>query len=298
MSGRILLLTSPGLLAIEHGQLKYTRRNVPPPEETRTFPVEDLGVVVVENRAITITVPVMQELLRGNVALVVCDEHHLPCGMLENLDGNRTRQKVVEAQLSASQPLKKQLWRQCVKAKIRNQAALLREMGLHADAVANCARYVKSGDADNREGVAAKLYWEELFSGKFKRERFGMEPNSGLNYAYALLRAATARALAGSGLLCVVGIHHGNQYNSFGLADDLMEPYRPYMDRAVLELIAAGEYRDGLTPAVKRGLLMALDCDVRIGRCIRPLQNALSITSASLAASFCSRADKLVLPGM
>jgi len=296
MAGRTLVLTTPGRLSIERGQLKYVREGVSPEETVRTFPVEDLGFVVLESGAISMTIPVMRELLKHHVALIVCDERHMPCGMLENLDGNRLQQKVVEAQLAASAPLKKQLWQQCVKAKIRNQAALLREMGLRADAVENCIRYVKSGDTDNREGVAAKLYWNELFSGKFKRSRFGEEPNSGFNYGYALLRAATARALTGSGLLCVVGIHHGNQYNSFGLADDIMEAYRPYIDRTVLEMIGSGQYEEGLPPDVKKNLLRSLDSDVKIGRCLRPLQNALSITSASLAESFLTGKNRLVLP--
>lgn len=155
-------------------------------------------------------------------------------------------------------PLKKGLWKQIVETKIRNQAALLRKLGYDGDKLKPCYMNVKSADADNREGIAARIYWSELFGAEFYRSREGSPPNNLLNYGYTILRAAVARAIMGSGLFPAFGIFHRNRYNSFPLADDVMEPYRPYVDELVYQL-----YRNGntqLTKKVKGELLRLLVC--------------------------------------
>jgi CRISPR-associated protein Cas1 len=214
--------------------------------------------------------------------------------MLMNLDSNKTQGESYRAQIEASDPLKKGLWKQIVEAKIRNQAALLNKLGKDGDKLKPYYMNVKSGDSDNREGIAAKIYWNELFGANFIRSREGVEPNNMLNYGYTLLRAAVARSLMGSGLFPAFGIFHRNRYNAFPLADDIMEPYRPYVDEIVFDLDANGERE--LTKEVKTRLLRLLFMDTSFGKLTRPLDVGLTITSASLAKCFNGIQKKITYP--
>lgn len=214
--------------------------------------------------------------------------------MLMNLDSNRTQGESYRAQIEASEPLKKNLWKQIVEAKIRNQAALLRKLGKDGDKLKPYYRNVKSGDADNREGAAARIYWSELFGREFVRIREGAEPNNLLNYGYTILRAAVARSLMGSGLFPAFGIFHRNRYNAFPLADDVMEPYRPYVDELVCRLYL--ENKTQLTQAVKGELLSLLYADTRFEKVLRPLDVGLTFTSASLAQCFTGMRKKIAFP--
>ena len=188
-----------------------------------TRPIEDIGTVIIENQMVKITVPLLNELVKNNVAVIFCDNKQMPTSMLMGLDTNATQAESIKIQLNVSEPTKKQAWKQIIERKIRNQAAVLKSLYSN----------VKSGDADNREGIAAKIYWTKLFGTEFKRYREGDPPNNLLNYGYSILRAAMARALLGSGLLPNLGIFHRGRYNAFPLADDMMEPYRPYVDDIV-----------------------------------------------------------------
>ena len=153
---------------------------------------------------------------------------------------------------------------------------------------------VKSGDADNREGLAARIYWNRLFGNGFKRERDGSPPNAMLNYGYSILRAATARALLGSGLLPNFGVFHKSRYNAFPLADDVMESYRPFVDDIVFELYTKGCME--LTKDTKMDIMRLMVCDVSIGQVKRPLQIALTMTTASLVKYYSGKIKKLSLP--
>lgn len=216
--------------------------------------------------------------------------------MLLNLDSNRTQGEKYRSQIEASEPLKKNLWRQIVEAKIRNQAALLRKLGKDGDLLKPYYMNVRSGDADNREGIAAKVYWSELFGRTFVRAREGDVPNNLLNYGYTILRAAVARALMGSGLFPAFGLFHRNRYNAFPLADNLMEPYRPYVDEAVYRLYAEG--RTELTREVKGELLHLLFVDTRFGDLQRPLDVGLTFTAASLAKCLAGMQKKIACPAL
>jgi CRISPR-associated protein Cas1 len=198
-------------------------------EAQASIPMEDIGIVILDHAQVTITQAVLGKLLANNAAVITCDATHHPTGLLLNLDGHTLQSQRFQAQLQASEPLKKHLWQQVIKAKIQNQAAMLRLQGMETANMEHWADSVRSGDPDNLEGRASAWYWARLFPPAmgFVRDPAGPPPNNLLNYAYAILRACVARALVGSGLLPTLGIFHRNQYNAYCLADDLMEPYRP-----------------------------------------------------------------------
>jgi len=221
MLKRALFFATPCSLKLRDGQLVFHTKEAPDIE--RLVPVEDIGVVVLEHPQTNVTLPLLNALSDNNVAVVFCGDDRMPNAMLLNLDSNRTQGEKYRSQIEASEPLKKNLWRQIVEAKIRNQAALLRKLGKDGDLLKPYYMNVRSGDADNREGIAAKVYWSELFGRTFVRAREGDVPNNLLNYGYTILRAAVARALMGSGLFPAFGLFHRNRYNAFPLADDLME---------------------------------------------------------------------------
>ena len=267
----------------------------------KTIPIEDIGVVILDNPQITLSQCLMASLLENNCALITCDAKHLPTGLLLPLAGNSVQNERFRQQLDASLPLKKQLWQQTVIQKIRNQAAILEySTGVKHTNMAIWAYAVKSGDSGNLEARAAAYYWKNLFP---ENPRFirGTEedddPNKLLNYGYAILRAIVARALVGSGLLPAIGIHHHNRYDAYCLADDIMEPYRPYVDKLVYEIVIQG-YGADLTKEVKQKLLSLSTMEVRIDGQRRPLMLAVSQTTASLAKCFSGDMRKIVYPTM
>ena len=215
--------------------------------------------------------------------------------MLMTLDGNTTQQESYKYQIDASVPTKKNIWKQLVECKIKNQALLLNKVGKNGEVLKQYYMNVKSGDTDNREGAAAREYWSRIFDEGFKRERDGAPPNNLLNYGYTILRAAVARALIGSGLYPAFGVFHRNRYNAFPLADDVMEPYRPFVDEIVYYLYYDGGVSE-LNNEAKGKLLRILFSDVKMGKVTRPLENALSLTTASLLRLFKGETDKLSLP--
>ena len=259
-----------------------------------TRSIEDIGCVVSENQMISITLPLLNELVKNNVAVILCDNKMMPTSMLQNLDANTTQAESLKFQLAVTDPMKKQVWKQIIESKIKNQAAVLALAGKNKDILKPYYNNVKSGDSDNREGLAAKIYWNSLLGNSFKREREGCSPNSLLNYGYSILRAAVARALLGSGLLPNLGIFHKSRYNAFPLADDVMEPYRPFVDEIVYRL-----YENGFTELNKESkseIMRVLNCDVNIGKVKRPLQIALTMTTASLVKYYTGEIKKLSLP--
>jgi len=255
---------------------------------TKCIPIEDIGVVVLDNGQITITHNVMVSLLENNVAIITCDQRHHPIGLQLCLESNEIQSERFQAQISASESLKKNLWQQTIVSKIQNQAIVLEELGVDIKKMKQWARDVKSGDSENHEARAAAYYWGSMFEQDiaFKRDRFGEFPNNFFNYTYAILRAITARTLVGSGLLPTLGIHHHNRYNAYCLADDIMEPYRPYADKLVLKTIKQFPNIEELTKEIKASLLSLPIIDVKMKQGIRPLQIALSETTSSVAQCF------------
>ena len=215
-----------------------------------------------------------------------------------SLDGHSLQSQKFKAQIESSLPLQKQLWQQTVVSKISNQAALLRLQKRSYILLTNYAKEVKSGDSENHEARAAAHYWKQLFPPEigFRRDRYGLPPNNLLNYGYAVLRALVARSLVGSGLLPTLGIHHRNQYNAYCLADDIMEPYRPFVDMLVCRLVNVKEPAFELTTSLKRELLTLPAMDVKIGGKKSPLMNAVQKTTASLSRCFEGKARKIAYP--
>ena len=294
MIKQTLMFTSPVALSLKYRQLVVKSLD---DDKTLTRPVEDIGFLVIDNPMISLTIPLLNELVANNVAVIICDKKQMPQAMLQPLVGNTTLQESYKFQIEASSPLKKQMWKQLVESKIKNQAALLDRVGKEGKMLKPFYANVKSGDADNREGAAARIYWSQLFDNGFKREREGDSPNQFLNYGYTILRAATARALVGSGLYPAFGIFHRNRYNAFPLADDVMEPYRPFVDEVVYTLSQDDMISD-LDKNVKSKLLRVLFADVKIGRMTRPLEVALSLTTASMVKMLKGDSQKLSLPQM
>ena len=265
-----------------------------------TKPVEDIGVVVLDNKQIT-TSGVLEALLENNSAVITCDSKSMPVGLMLPLYGNTTQNERFRQQLEASLPLKKQLWQQTIRAKIENQATALRKcIGEEMKCMRIWAADVKSGDSDNLEARAAAFYWKNLFSDidGFTREREGIPPNNLLNYGYAILRAVVARALVTSGLLPTLGIHHHNRYNAYCLADDIMEPYRPYVDELVFGIVRSEMRYEELTKELKIQLLGIPTLEVRIDGKRSPLMVAVSQTTASLYKCFSGEVRRIAYPEM
>ena len=302
MIKKTLFFGNPAYLSVKNSQLVVKRTDPETQQEIiRTVPIEDIGVVVLEDRQITITNVALDALLQNNCAVITCDEKHMPAGMLLPLEGNTIQSERFANQIEASLPLKKQLWQQTVQAKIRNQASVLKRMsGVEVGCMLAWANDVKSGDSDNLEGRAAAYYWKNIFPSLpgFTRDREGEMPNNLLNYGYAIVRAVVARALVASGLLPTLGIHHHNRYNAYCLADDIMEPYRPYVDEMVINIMRSDIDYGELTPELKKQLLCLPVTEVVIGGQRSPLMVAASQTTASLCKCYSGELRKIVYPTM
>lgn len=295
MIKRTLYFGNPAYLNTANEQLVIEMADT---GEIKKTSIEDIGLVVLDHQQITITHGVMAKLLANNAALVTCNDTHHPVGLLLNLDGNTLQSEKFQAQIEASVPLKKQLWQQTVMAKITNQAALLAKERVEHKLLLNYARDVKSGDSENHEARAAGYYWKNLFPVflEFSRDRCGAPPNNLLNYGYAILRAVVARSLVGSGLLPTLGIFHKNQYNAYCLADDIMEPYRPFVDMIVCRIVSNnGQYLE-MTPAMKKELLSIPAMDVKIDGKKSPLMNAVQRSTASLSKCFEGESRRILYP--
>lgn len=310
MIKKTLCFSNPIYLSLQNAQLVLhlpeieSNKTLPEAikkEAERTIPIEDIGVVILDNRRITITSGVMEALLENNCAIITCTQKSMPVGLLLPLCGNTTQNERFRSQLEASLPLRKQLWQQTIKQKILNQEYVLRT---NTDKETNCMRVwsndVRSGDPDNLEARAAAYYWKNLFINypNFVRDREGTPPNNLLNYGYAILRAIIARALVGSGLLPTLGIHHHNRYNAYCLADDIMEPYRPYIDQLVLDIIQCNSEISDITRDLKMQLLGIPMLDVVINGKRSPLMIAAQQTTASLTRCFAGENKRISYPEM
>ena len=310
MIKRTLCFSNPIYLSLRNAQLVLhipeveNNKTLPEAikkEAERTIPIEDIGVVILDNRRITITSGAMEALLENNCAVITCNQKSMPVGLLLPLCGNTTQNERFRSQLEASLPLRKQLWQQTIKQKILNQEHVLR---INTAQETNCMRVwsndVRSGDSDNLEARAAAYYWKNVFTTypNFVRDREGTPPNNLLNYGYAILRAIIARALVGSGLLPTLGIHHHNRYNAYCLADDIMEPYRPYVDQLVLDIIQCNSEISDITRDFKMQLLGIPMLDVVINGKRSPLMIAAQQTTASLARCFAGESKRISYPEM
>ena len=309
MIKKTLCFSSPTYLSLKNRQLVIKVQNDENGTEEKkddkkaelTRPIEDIGVILLEHKQITITNGALEALLENNCAVITCDSRCMPIGLLLPLSGNNTQNERFRYQLNASVPLKKQLWQQTIQQKIKNQTSVLKECTkAEIKCMQKWANDVKSGDSDNLEARAAVYYWKNLFDviDGFVRDREGDSPNHLLNYGYAVLRAVIARSLVSSGLLPTLGIHHHNRYNAYCLADDIMEPYRPYVDKLVFSIIQEFGEDAELSKGIKTKLLTIPTLDVVIAGKRSPLMVAASQTTASLYKCFSGELRKISYPEM
>ncbi len=303
MIKRTLHFSNPAYLSLKDKQLQIDLPHLKvlgEKESKKQVPIEDVGIMLLDHQQITITHGCIAALLENNVALITCNNSHHPTGLLLPLNGHNTQSERFRHQIEASAPLKKQLWQQTAQAKILNQAAVLHKRGVACQNMLYWAKQVRAGDPDNYEGRAAAYYWKNVFQEKiaFFRGREGDPPNNLLNYGYAILRAIVARGLVCSGLLPTLGIHHRNKYNAYCLADDVMEPYRPYVDEIVLGIIDRGENFLELGQSIKTQLLGIASVDVRFDKTTSPLMVGLQSTTASLAKCYDGSLRKIIYPAM
>ena len=293
MIKRTIYIGNPSYLKLKQQQLVVQE---PDTKEIKgTVPIEDIAMLLLDHYQITISNQLLIKLQGNNVAIISCDEHHLPFAMMLPMAGHSEYSERIKHQLAASEPLKKQLWKQTVTQKIANQEALL---ALHNKIYAPLTAYkstVKSGDSTNREGMAAQYYWKHLFT-DFTRQRFGDTPNNLLNFGYAVLRSIVARALVSSGMLPVLGIFHRNKYNPYCLADDVMEPYRPFIDKLVYNYVNSTTDNVELTKEAKAHILTIATQDVLIDGVVRPLLVAVTTTTASLYKCFTGELRQIKYP--
>ncbi|AKJ65239.1 type II CRISPR-associated endonuclease Cas1 [Kiritimatiella glycovorans] len=295
MTNRILDVSKEGTsLSIRHEQLVIRQRGQ---DKEKTVPLEDIAILVVSNAQTTYTHPVLTGLSKHGAGLIVCDDKHQPSGMCLPLGGHSLQAERAAIQAGASQPAKKQLWKQIVCAKIREQSTLLKKLHNRDYGLDRLQKEVRSGDSDNREARAAKIYWRHLFGRPFHRNRYGEPPNNLLNYGYAVLRAIISRGICGAGLYPALGIFHHNRQNSFCLADDLMEPFRPIVDRAAETIVKSfGQAPPELTPETKGELIRPLLERYRFKGEFRTLFDLATISANSLIDVFQGRQKKLLLP--
>ena len=294
MLKRTLVFSSPMILSLKNQQLVLAYKDSP--DEKQTVPIEDVGVVVLEHQQTSVTLPLLNALAENEVQVVICNDKGMPNAMVQSMNSNNLQGETLRNQIACGEVLKKQLWKQVVEAKIRNQASLLDSVGENGNVLKPFYTNVRSGDVDNREGIAARIYFQHLFGDSFIRNRDEPGINVLLNYGYSILRAATCRAIVSSGLLPAIGIFHHNRSNAYPLADDLMEPFRPFVDGVVYDLAMRGNTE--LTKDVKGELIRVLYTDTLYEKVKRPLSVGLSMTTASMVKCFSKELSSLSLPAM
>lgn len=233
MIKRIVDIAKPAYVHMKNAQLLIEHDKV----VIGSIPIEDLGVVILQHPAIVITQAVVIACQQNNVAMVFCDERHLPYSLILPIgEGNTLHQKVLRLQVATKKPVTNRIWKQIVQQKIAEQERTLLLAGVKTTLLGRLVSKVKSGDTENHEAQAAQHYWPRLFGKSFRRDYEAVGVNALLNYGYAVVRALVARAIVAGGLHPALGIHHHNQYNALCLADDLMEPFRPWVDLVVYQI--------------------------------------------------------------
>ncbi len=292
MIKRVLCFENPARLSLKLAQMVVELQDV-----TRTLPIEDIGVVILDHKQITITHALIDALLANNVAMVTSNDKHLPVGLMLPLDGNTLQSERFRAQIDASEPLKKQMWQQTIVAKVLGQAHVLGTQLIEHNNMLKWAKDVRSGDTENMEARAAAFYWRNMFEkDAFIRDPQGLPPNNLLNYGYSIVRAMMARALVGAGLLPTLGIHHHSRYDAYCLADDIMEPYRPFVDMKVLEMWKNGGITSDISSDQKRELLGITTMDVSISGHRSPMMLAIQTTAQSVQKCYSGEARKIIYP--
>ncbi len=292
MIKRIVEISNPARLTLKNQQMVVEREGF----ETITVPIEDLGILILDHLQISHTQGLLTACSENNVAVLICDKKHLPSAIFLPLDGNSLHSKTIAQQIQITEPIRKRLWQAIIQAKIREQAKVLLNTIGDSHPLPALASRVKSGDPENIEAQAARIYWQKLFGDDFRRNPDAADINSLLNYGYAIMRAAVARAIVSTGLHPSLGLHHHNQYNSFCLADDLLEPLRPAVDTKVYGLCKSIQGEPELTTDNKRALLEVLSRDCMINNQRLPIMTALHHYAASIRKAICGEDKKVEIP--
>lgn len=293
MLKRTLLIESPAHLNVENDLLKVTNKVS---QKSEMFVFDDLGFIVIENYQSTATAQFLEKSAKNNVVVIFCDKKHVPISYSIPLYFNKTQTQTLNNQIIVSQDIKNNLWKQLIKGKVSNQAALLVSLNKEYLQVKRLSEKITIENVNSTESTSSRFYWKSIFDiEKFSRNAEGAPPNQLLNYGYSILRGATARALIGSGLLPQIAIHHHNKYDSLPLADDVMEPYRPFIDEVVANIVKEDDYHL-LHRRNKEKLLRVLACDCKIGNVKRPLMIALTYTTASIANVINKKSNRIALP--
>ena len=292
MIKRVVEIASPARLSLKNNQMIIKRED----KREVSVPFEDVGILILDHPAIVHTQGVFDACFANNVIVLICGKNHLPGAVLMPLDGNALQTKTIAGQVNCPEPVRKRLWQAVIIAKVSAQAFVLKKATGDAGLIANYAGRVKSGDPDNVEAQAARIYWQRLFGDEFRRERDEVGVNAMLNYGYAIVRSAIARAIVATGLHPSIGIHHRNQYNAFCLADDLVEPLRPAVDMLVYELSRNNQLELELSPRTKKSLLAVLNTDMFIGGRKLPLMTATHYYAASVRKVICAEEKQAQIP--
>lgn len=292
MIKRIIEISNAARLSLKNQQMVVEREGF----DTTTVPIEDIGVLILDNAAISHTQGLLTACFENNVAVLICDRKHMPSAVFLPLDGNSLHSKTIARQIQITEPTRKRLWQMIVQAKIREQSKVLQNTVGDNQPLPAFAERVKSGDPDNIEAQAARIYWQKLFGEDFRRDPDGSGINILLNYGYAVIRAAVARAIVSTGLHPSLGLHHHNQYNNFCFADDLVEPLRPAVDMKVYTLCKTMQDKPELIPDNKRVLLEILSRDFVINDQRLPLMVALHHYAASVRKVICGKEKGVKIP--
>jgi len=295
MLKKTLFIETPSHLQIENELIKLTNKIT---QESNTFVPDELGYIILENYQITASIQFFQIAATNNILIIVCDKTHNPVSYTIPLYYNTTQTQTLNNQIKLKTEHKRMIWKQIIISKIQNQANLLKKMNKDYLKLMKLLEKATLDNIETCESTASRFYWKELFEiKKFKRDSEGEPPNNLLNYGYSILRAATARALIGSGLMPQISLHHHNKYDPLPLADDVMEPYRPFVDQIVVELVKKDDYMF-LHKGNKQELLKILACDTIINEVRRPLMIALTYTTSSLANIINNKNKKISVPIM
>ncbi len=292
MIKRIVEVSNPSYLHLKNKQLLIEQNH----QVIAQVPIEDIGALILEHSAINITQPLIIECQKHNASIIFCDEKHLPYSTILPLaEGNKLHQKILKQQINITEPVRKNLWKQVIQHKITNQANTLKRFDKPFMYLQKLSNEVKSGDTTNRESLAAQYYWRALFGKDFVRDQNADGVNAILNYGYAIIRAMIARGIVASGLHPAIGLFHHNQYNGLCLADDLMEPLRPWVDNVAYQLHQENA-NISITQEVKTPFLNLISENVKFKNKQMPLMVSINYLMADLKRNFAKESKTIVYP--
>lgn len=288
MAYRNLMIESPANMKLCQKQLIIFT------DKEHSIPLEDISSILIENRQATITMATLSSLAENNVTVFICNEKHLPCAVMIPFAQHSRTSLMLKYQEKLSQPLRKQLWQQIVKSKINNQANCLELLGKNnaEKYLRNLIKNVLSGDSTNVEAIAARYYFQQAFSNDFIRENDYDVRNHFLNYGYSILRGHIARLIATYGFVPMLGLHHKSELNSYNLADDFFEPFRPIVDLYVAQIQEPKE----LSPLYKRELFNLLNMDIYINNQYHSVSYAAELMIQSFSRCCQNKSKELSLP--